>query len=117
MRDIGTPQILGRKRLRIVERSSQRFNRLAIVAGSERLDAILEIVVPARFFLCRSKQRRKNNYADTPPAVTPDLSHMRPPKLSRKTAPSRDCSDEIQEFRLAASLFDGEVALSQNALR
>src|ERR1700688_336054 len=95
MRGVGTAQIQGWKRLRVLERGRQTIDRFLIMAGRKGLGAILIMLVPLRFFLGRQKQRRKENYEDTPTAEAPDLSHTLPPKLSGIRRRSRDCSDEV----------------------
>src|ERR1700693_3716759 len=95
MRGVGTAQIHWRKRLRVLERGRQGIDRFVIMAGRKGLGAILIMLVPLRFFLGRQKQRRKENYEDTPPAETRHMSHILPPKLSGIRRRSRECSDEV----------------------
>src|ERR1700681_2307920 len=80
MRGICTPEIQRWKRLGILQHGDQSIGGLCIMAGRKGLGAVLIMLVPLRFFLRRQKQGRKENYKSTPPAVTPDVSHMLPPK-------------------------------------
>src|ERR1700731_3918736 len=86
MRSIRTPEIQRWKRLGILQRGDQSLGGLCMMAGCKGLGAILIMLVPLGFFLRRQKQTREENYKSTPPAVTPDMSHMLPPKTLKEYA-------------------------------